>query len=159
MGVIKPVIMFNEVAALDGGVNPATAVAIRDCLIWQVSFDRFQVLMEHYPQVGMGLLRVLAARNRLLISHYEDLSFRSVLARTAKLLLDLSQQGDKSIDRREHTNYELAARVGTVPEALSRSLRFFREQGYISGNRASLEVNVPDKLAEQAELDLEFFKG
>jgi CRP-like cAMP-binding protein len=31
MAVIEPVIMFNEVAVLDGGPNPVTSVAIRDC--------------------------------------------------------------------------------------------------------------------------------
>lgn len=29
----------------------------------------------------------------------------------------------------------------------------------ISGNRATLVVNVPDKLAEHADLEPEFFKG
>jgi CRP/FNR family cyclic AMP-dependent transcriptional regulator len=93
MAVVEPVIMFNEITVLDGGSNPVTAVAVKDCLIWQIGYDSFQALLEKIPQVGLSLLRVLARRNRQMIAQYEDLSFRSVIARTAKLILDLSEYG------------------------------------------------------------------
>ena len=83
MAVIRPVIMFNEVAVLDGGPNPVTAIAVQDSVLWRVPHDRFGLLMQRYPEVGTGLLRVLAARNRLLIAHYEDLLCRPIRARTA----------------------------------------------------------------------------
>ena len=87
LSIIDPVIMFNEVSVLDGGENPFSAYATQDCIIWQVSYEAFQSLLTRYPQVGLGLLRVLAKRNRQMLTQYEDVSFRSVLARTAKLLL------------------------------------------------------------------------
>ena len=90
LAVIEPVIMFNEVAVLDGGANLTTAVAAQDCTVWQIGCDRFQALLARYPMIGLGLLRVLARRNRFLVSQVEDLSFRTVQARAAKLLLDLS---------------------------------------------------------------------
>ena len=34
ISVIEPVIMFNEVAALDGDVNPFTAVAFQKSITW-----------------------------------------------------------------------------------------------------------------------------
>ena len=34
VSIIKPVVMFNEVAVLDGGPNPVTAVAVQDCTLW-----------------------------------------------------------------------------------------------------------------------------
>jgi len=33
--------------------------------------------VQRYPMIGLGLLRVLAARTRNLMAQYEDLSFRS----------------------------------------------------------------------------------
>ena len=158
MTVIEPVIMFNEVAVLDGGPNPVTAIAIQDCQTWNIGCSAFHELMSRYPQVGLGLLPVLAARNRLLISQYEDLSFRSVLARTAKLLLDLSRYGQQTIDRREHSIYEMAARVATTPEAISRSLKTFKQDGYIVSTRTSISICQPEALARAAQIGPQILK-
>ena len=46
----------------------------------------------------------------------------AVVARTAKLLLDLSDYGRRPIDRRACSISEMAARISTVPEAISRSM-------------------------------------
>lgn len=154
MVVVKPVIMFNEVPVLDGGPNVATAIAVQPCVTWQVTSEAFQELLRRYPQIGLGLLRVLAVRNRFLISQYEDLSFRSVVARIAKLLLDLSVGGHQPIDRRAHPNQELAARTATVPEAFSRSLNVFKRQGLITCTRTTITVQDPEALADLAHVDL-----
>lgn len=153
MSIIQPVIMFNEVAVLDGGPNPITALAVQDCVTWQISQADFQDLMQIFPQLGAGLLRVMARRNRLLIAHYEDLSFRTVLARTAKLLLELSEQGKKNISRREHTIDLMAARVAAVREAISRSLHYIKDQGAISLSRTTITVLDPGLLASLAQVD------
>lgn len=42
ISVIEPVIMFNEVAVIDGGGNPFTAIAVKDCLTWNIKFDSFE---------------------------------------------------------------------------------------------------------------------
>lgn len=154
LAVIEPVIMFNEVAVLDGGPNLATAVAALDCLTWQVGCENFGALLNKYPQIGLGLLRVLARRNRFLVGQWADLSFRSVQARTAKLLLDLSDSGRQPIDRRKHPNYELAARIATVPEAFSRALNAFKKRGCITTSRATITVGCVEELAALAEMPL-----
>ena len=109
IGIIEPVIMFNEVAVLDGGPNPTTAVAAKDCVTWSISHSAFHALMTRFPVVGLSLLRVLAARNRALIARCDDLSYRSVQARLAKLLLDLSGQGTRPVPRREQSIRQLSA--------------------------------------------------
>ena len=153
MAVIKPVIMFNEVAVLDGGSNPATAIAAKDCTAWQISHNAFQALLKRIPQVGLSLLRVLAERNRLIVSQYYDLSFRSVLARTAKLLLELSRNGEQPIHRRDHPIHMLAARIATVPEAVSRALKEIESQGATCMTRSTIEVRLPWVLANLAQID------
>jgi len=158
ISVIDPVIMFNEVAVLDGDPNPVTAIAFHKCTSWQISRDRFHPLMEKYPILGISLLNVLAKRNRRLISKYEDLIARPVKARTAKLLLDLSSYGSQPVDRISHSNQFLAARISTVPEAISRSIKILRETGVIDCTRRQIIVNCPDKLAEFAQVDYDLFK-
>jgi CRP/FNR family cyclic AMP-dependent transcriptional regulator len=154
MAIIEPVIMFNEVAVLDGGKNPVMALAVDNCLTWTITCAAFQTLLSVYPQVGLGLLPVLAARNRALLSRFEDMSYRSVLARTAKLLLNLSDDGNRVIIRREHSVDEMSERIGTVREPVSRALRTLCEGGIIACTRATITVCNREALAEQAHIDM-----
>jgi CRP/FNR family transcriptional regulator len=147
LAIVEPVIMFNEVPVLDGGPNLATAVAAIDSLTWQIGCEAFQALVQRYPQIGLGLLRVLARRNRFLIAQYEDISFRSVQARAAKLLLDLSDEGQRPIDRRKHPNHQMAAQIATVPEAFSRALNGFKQRRAIICARTEITVSDPAALA------------
>jgi len=64
LSAIEPVTMFNEVTAIDGGPNPATAIAIRDCLTWNIGYEAFENLVKQYPDpvVGLAMMRVLAGR-------------------------------------------------------------------------------------------------
>lgn len=158
MSVIEPVIMFNEVAALDGGDNPFSAIVERKSITWCITHERFQALVEKFPVLGLSLLNVLARRNRTLIEKYEDLSARPVKARTAKLILDLSDYGSKPVNRILHTNQFMAASISSVPEAVSRSIKSLRESGVISCTRTQIFVCHPERLAKFAQVNLDIFQ-
>jgi CRP/FNR family transcriptional regulator len=155
----QPVIMFNEVPVLDGGANLTTAMAMQDCVTWNIGYENLQSILQRHPVLGLGLLRVLATRTRNLMAQYEDLSFRSVLARSAKLLLDLSDRGQRPINRKEHPNNEMAARIATVPEALSRSLNIFKKNGDIFCTRTTILVKQPETLEKFAQVGRAMFRG
>lgn len=157
ISVINPVIMFNEVAVLDGDPNPVTAIAFQNSITWDIERNRFQLLMERYPILGVSLLNVLARRNRKLISKYEDLISMPVKARTAKLLLDLSSYGKTPIDRQVRSNQFIAARVSTALEAISRSIKLLRETDFIDCSRTQITVKRPIELAKFAQIDYELF--
>jgi CRP-like cAMP-binding protein len=152
--VLDPVIMFNEVAALDRGANPVTAIALTETALWQISADRLQNFLLQHPNICMELLRILAKRNRQLVTHFQDLSFRTVQARAAKLLLEISENGQKVINRHEHPIYLLAARIATVPEAFSRALKALREAGAVEVTPRSIRVVDPTGLCRLAQLEL-----
>ena len=52
MGIFEPVIMFNEVSAVDRGPTPATAIALEDCIIWRMPAEDLEELILHYPRIG-----------------------------------------------------------------------------------------------------------
>ncbi len=140
--VIEPVIMFNEVTAIDGGPNPATAIAVKNCLTWNIGYQAFEDLVRKYPDpvVGLAMMRVLAGRTRELITLCRDLSFSPVLSRCAKIILDLSNQGQNDIDRTEHPLANLSSLVATAPESVSRSLSWLDKQGMILSDRKYISV-------------------
>jgi CRP/FNR family transcriptional regulator len=154
ISVITPVIMFNEVASIDGQPNPVSAVAYKNSLIWHADYESFQFGLQKFPGLGLGLLPILARRNRKLIAKYADLSFRPVRERMAILLLELSDFGHTSIDRREHSIQQMAAHIATVPVVISRTLGEFKEEGIIDCTRKSIVVSHPDELADLALLSL-----
>jgi len=151
--VIEPVIMFNEVAALDGGPNPFTAVANTPCIAWTIQVERFHPLMERYPILGLSLLKVLAARSRKLLNFCEDVAFRSVTGRTAKILLDISNRGMMPINRKEYSNKILAARAATVSEPLCRVIQTLHHSGVIHASRSKITVCDPVELTRLADID------
>lgn len=150
---LKSVVMFNETTVIDGKPNPVTAVADQNCTTWQIFPNRYQMLMRQYPEMGLGLLRILADRNRVLLARYEDLMSRPVLARTAKMLLALNQDGSKPINRYENPNRRIAAMAATVPEAVSRSLCVLRKKGIIECNRAQIKILSHEELIKYAQVD------
>ena len=152
MAVINPIIMFNEIAIIDGGPNPFSAIAIQDCAIWKITYENFHKILRKTPEIGIGLLNVFAKRNRVLISNFEDISFRSVAARTAKFLLDVSNFGTSVINRKDYSINDIAARLGTVPEAISRSINQFNKKGIIQSTRIEIRVTDPIALANEAQI-------
>jgi CRP/FNR family transcriptional regulator len=142
---IDPVIMFNEVALLDGGPNPYTAIATQNCLAWQINRAAYQKLLNRYAQdqymeVALGLLGIMASRYRQLLDSYADLSFLTVPNRVAKLIYELSDQGRAPINRHENSINEMAAHIASVPEAISRSLNILKCQGIITTTRSTIIV-------------------
>jgi len=154
LNTLTPVIMFNEVAALDGGPNPVTCVSATDLTAWRVHHQRFHQLMRQFPQIGFSLLHILARRNRLLIAHYDDLSFRSVQARLSKLLIELSGQGTRLIERTKFPNRLIAARIVTTPEAISRTLKLLKVENIITCSRDKIRILDFERLLTLAQIDL-----
>src|SRR3989304_1035578 len=79
---------FNEVPLLDGGANPASAEALEDTHVYVLSKEAMAQIIYAHPSVAMAMLRVFATRLRHLTLLVEELSFKHVTSRLAKILLD-----------------------------------------------------------------------
>lgn len=156
LNVLTPITMLNEVAVLDEGPNPTTAVSQGDSLLWQVRLEDFRTLTQKFPQLAVGLLPILAQRNRWLLSQYEDLCFLTVRARTAKLLLEFSQFGEIAIDRRDLKIQQIAARIFTSPDVVSRTIGLLALNGMIESDRQTIAVKDAGALAKLAHLEPDF---
>lgn len=74
-----------------------------------------------------------------------DLSLRTVEARLAKLLLEQAQN-DAIPRHRWLTLTELAARLGTVPDVLSRAIRELTRAGLIKMGKQQIQILDRDRL-------------
>ena len=131
--------IFNEVGVLAKRPNPATAVALEESGIWLIPrFALDKVVVEH-PQVALQIIQNMADKIIGLVTLAADLSLKTVEARFAHLLLEQAE-GDV-IERRRWTNQtELAARLGTVPDVLSRVIREMTKAGLIRMDKQQIHI-------------------
>jgi CRP-like cAMP-binding protein len=79
----------------------------------------------------LHVVRTLGRRLRRLVGLIEQISFQEVIQRLAAYLLEASGAG---VPFALDTNATIAARLGTVPELVSRNLSRLRQSGIISLN-------------------------
>lgn len=122
---------FNDVPALDGGPNPASAAAMERSIVYIVRRAELRTLIMTRPEVAEAVVRTLTSALRHLVMLVEDLSLRHVTARVAKMLLD--QEGASQQAHRAYhlTQQEMAALAGTAREVVGRSLKELEAAGAI----------------------------
>ena len=133
---------FNDVAVFDGGPNPASAQAMETVELLVIERSTMLKLFERYPKLAQAVVAVLAGRARMLVSMVQDLSLRSVTGRLAKLLLDQALQGGEAVPL---TRQQMAARLGTIREMVSRALRQLEDEGLV--RREGHEIIITDRAA------------
>ncbi len=102
--------------------------------------------------MALKLLAVVGRRVRHLVGQVEAITFGSVTQRLARLLLDTSSKasGAATFDL-PMTHQELASRLGTVREVVSRNLARFRAQGLIRIQERHVEILNRSGLELEAE--------
>ena len=141
---------FNEVGVLAKRTNPATAVALEESGIWLIPRKAIEEAVLAYPQVALQIIENMADKFVDLVSLAADLSLKSVKARFAKLLLE---QADGSVIERQSwaTQTEIASRLGTVPDVLSRVIRELTKAGIIEMDKKHIRVLDHESLIALAD--------
>lgn len=141
--------IFNEIGVLAKKPNPATAMALEESGIWLIPRCALEEIVRARPQTAMQIIENMADKIISLVALAADLSLKTVEARFAKLLLEQAK-GDV-IERRRWTNQaELAARLGTVPDVLSRVIRELTKAGLIEMNKQHIRILDGAGLKERA---------
>ncbi len=126
---------FNEVAVFDGGPNPANVSALEAASVWIVPRDVVFELLKRRSDFALSVIQTLGVRLRHLVGLVEDLSLRQVTSRLTKLLLQIAEGQEPAM-----TQAEMAARLGTVREIVSRSLRQLESRGLIRVERKKVVI-------------------
>jgi CRP/FNR family cyclic AMP-dependent transcriptional regulator len=144
-----------EVPVFDGGPYPASAVATTNTALLFVSKRDFRTLVLEHPEVGLKVLKNVGGRLRRLVGLIEELSFTTVRGRLLMLLVRCARtEGNHTARGTEMvlpTNQEIAAKIGTVRELVSRNLSRLQAEGLIRLD--GKHVIVPDVDALSASAD------
>ena len=134
-----------EVPMFDNGRFPSTAAAEEDSVVLFIDRKDVRRLCLEHPQIALAALAILAGRLRRAAELIEALSLREVDQRLARLLLSEARlrgrptSGGITFDL-VLTNQQIAARIGTVREVVSRALSRLQQNDLIAvdGRRISI---------------------
>ena len=142
---------FNDVPALDAGPNPASAAALEPSIVYATGGAELRRLIAERPGVALATVQALAGALRHLVTLVEDLSFRHVTARVAKILIeqDVSTGASGASGKAAHrlTQQEMAAMAGTAREMVGRALKELEATGAIRIQRGRITVVSRERLA------------
>lgn len=143
---------FAEAALFLGGTYPAFAEALTDGQLLFISGKEFNQLIERNPKLSINMIVSLSHFLKKFTSLIEELSLKEVSSRLAKYILELSSGGDKDLKEVELdvTKTQLASKLGTVSETLSRTLGKMKAKGIIDVKKNKINILDLKSLEELA---------
>ncbi|PTX03868.1 Crp/Fnr family transcriptional regulator [Pararhodobacter aggregans] len=122
------------------------ALCVSDTRIVVIPATLFHALMARSEAFRGFVFRALASRMNDMTALLERVAFTRVEARLAAALLDLGRSGAV-----EATHAELAARIGSAREVVSRRLEAMAKRGLVATDRGRVELRDPPALKRLAE--------
>ena len=144
--------VFGEYPAIDGGPRSASVEARTSCTIASMPAAAFQELLLVQPRVAQAMLPQLVTKIRELTNRIYEFSTLAVNNRIQAELLRLAnlapREGGSARIVPTPTHFEIASRVSTHREAVTRELNRLSRMGIIERHREGLLVKDIDRLAE-----------
>ncbi len=144
LNIIRPGDSFNDVAIFDSGPNLATATSMGPSIVFGLSKNDLLALLEKHPHMAPNVLKTLSTQMRYFVSLIDDLSFKPVVSRVAKILFEYAGNGTSPGER--ITQQDMAAIAGTVREVIGRSLKALEREGVIKFDRHRIIITNREAL-------------
>jgi CRP-like cAMP-binding protein len=153
--------VFGEFAAIDGAPHMADVVCVADALVAVMPVDLFREVLRHNECVSVALLRRLTGIARAMSRRVVEFSTLPVRHRVHAELLRLARIN--TADRPHHhatiapapTHAEIASRISTHREAVSRELAELMRHGLVERRGGALILRDVRALARMVEQALE----
>jgi len=148
--IVRPGESFNDITVFGSGSSPYSMQALGTVIVFWIHKNDLMPMMEKNWKIALNALEILGEQQRLLLTLVEDLSFKNVTGRVAKILLQNSNPGPDGYQRL--TQYEMAAMAGTAREVVGRSLKSLEENGIIGLERHRIIIKDKEYLGRIAGL-------
>jgi len=137
--------MFGELGAIDGEPRSAHVMALEDSLLATMSRETFWEVLASYPEVAEFTLKRLTSLVRLLSERVFEFSTLAVRNRIHAELLRLAREhlrdGNRAAISPAPTHADIASRISTHREAVTREYHNLSEAGLIEQHRGELVIN------------------
>ena len=127
---------FGELSLLDLEPRSATIVAEEDCELLSLQRDDFMRALELDSGMSASLIQVLAGRLRKANQQISTLALLDVYGRVARVIQELAEEEGKRLKDgrvvvRRPTHMDIAHRIGSSRETVTRMMRDLEENGHI----------------------------
>lgn len=139
---------FGEMA-LDGGLRSASVVTMAPSQLSVIPQSAFKEFVARKPDFALRIILKLILRTRGLLKNVKSLALLDVYGRVARILLELStRENDRLVIKEKLSAQDIAHRIGTSRESVSRILRDLIGRGYIlmDGKRMTIVKELPAHL-------------
>ncbi len=147
--------MFGDLSAIDGEPRSANVVALTDSLIVSMSTQVFWDSLQRYPEVCAVVLKELTKMVRGLCERVVEFSTLGVKNRIHAELLRLAnkhmQDENNAVTSPAPTHADIASRVSTHREAVTREMSHLGQIGVIERRSGTLVVCDTAKLTQMVE--------
>jgi CRP/FNR family cyclic AMP-dependent transcriptional regulator len=147
LSMLGPGDFFGEMALLDNEPRSATAIAVEDSELLSLHRTDFQAVISDNREIMAALIRILSARLRRANHQISTLALLDVYGRVARVLIDMAREEgrrlrDGRIAFRRATHQEIANRIGTTRETVTRMLKDLERQGHIRVDGREMVVDA-----------------
>ncbi|GAA5317053.1 MAG: cAMP-activated global transcriptional regulator CRP [Candidatus Pelagadaptatus aseana] len=141
---LNPGDFFGEMGMFEQGARSAWVRAKTECEVGEISYGRFNELVETHPEFLFAVGEQMARRLRNTTRKVGDLAFLDVTGRVARTLLDLSAEPDAMTHpdgmQIKITRQEIGRIVGCSREMVGRVLKSLEDQGLITAHGKTIVV-------------------
>jgi CRP/FNR family cyclic AMP-dependent transcriptional regulator len=147
---------FGELSLLDGKGRSATIIADSDAELSVLARDTFLLLLTKDPKIAISLMTTMVERLRKADEMIESLAFQEVGERLVRTLVDGAVRDESTprgyLKQGKLTHRELAARIGSSREAVSKCMKILTTTGIVkeSGGAFLIAENALDLLKNRA---------
>ena len=136
LSMLGPGDFFGEMALLDNEPRSATAIAVEESELLSLHRSDFQSVLNDNRSITTALIKVLTARLRRANHQISTLALLDVYGRVARVIVDMAREEgrrlrDGRIAFRRATHQEIANRISTTRETVTRMLKDLERQGLI----------------------------
>ena len=149
---------FGELSAIDLKPRSANVVAMEDTSLIRIKHHQFEAWLQNYPKFSHYIMRQMSAMIRRLNSRMYELTALDGIHRIYAELLRIAEYGTTENGKvtiiNPPTHAEIACRIHSHREAVSRTYRALINDGLLEKSSRQLVITQPDILQQRIDKHL-----
>jgi CRP/FNR family transcriptional regulator, cyclic AMP receptor protein len=149
--------IFGEFSAIDGRPRSSACSALTDCVVARMPAKAFFELLRSNGIVATKLVELLVVKIRSMSERVFEVSALSVSERLRRELIRLASTGERQgktiVIKPAPTHYDIAARIGSHREAVTREFNRMEAEKLLEVSRRQISILDLQRLEEAGEED------
>ena len=157
LAFVEPGELFGELAVIEQGKREEYAEAVEPTTVLLIPADEMQRLMGAFPEVTMGVTKLIGLRRKRIERRLKYLLFHSNRERLVHLLLELAETYGKPQGRQielgiKLSHQDLANIIGSTRETVTVTLGELQSAGFVEVGRKKIIIQNIEKMARSVNV-------